>query len=246
MRLLTNDPLVKRNSTIGRYAMTGGLAVLVLGLIVSFFGKDNPALQLVPFVTLLIGFGLSNVGIYFSNRYGREPRADKALTAALKGFDDKYHLYNFYLPGPHFLVAPTGIYALTPKFQSGVVQWDGKRWKHKNANVLLTLFGQEGLANPNAESAADADNIAKFLVKKVGGDLPPVQPVIVFYNDKVTIEADNPPIPALHAKQLKEYFRKIGKGPAALSAPESGGGGPAARTLSPAQISKLDEALKLG
>ena len=233
MRLITNDPLIKRNSTIGKYATTAGLVVLLGGLVISFYGRDNATLQLVPFFTLLIGFVLSNLGIYYTNRYRREPRSDKAISNALKGFDDKYHLYNFYLPVPHCLIAPTGIYALTPKFQAGTVQWDGKRWKHKNANLFLSLFGQEGLANPNAEAAADADSLAKFLAKKVGGDLPPVQSIIVFYNEKASIEAENPPIPALHAKQLKEYLRKQGKGTGKQP------------TLTPEQITKLDQALGL-
>jgi hypothetical protein len=233
MRLVTNEPLIKRNATIGNYATTAGLVVLVGGLIVSFYGRDNTSavVQMIPFFTLLIGFILSNLGIYFKNRYGREPRSDVALSAALKGFDDKYHLYNFYLPAPHCLIAPTGVYAITPKFQSGVVQWDGKRWKHKNANVFLSFFGQEGLANPNAEAAADAESLAKFLAKKLGGDIPPVQSLIVFYNDKATIEAENPPIPTLHAKQLKEYLRKLGKGSSRQP------------TLTPEQIAKLDEVL---
>ncbi len=204
MRLVTNDPLVKRNATLGRYGTMSGLIVLVGGLIVSFYGQSNPNLQLVPFVTLLVGFVLSNMGIYFTNRYGREPRADKALASALKGFDDKYLLYNFYLPAPHCLIAPNGIYALTPKFQSGVVQWDGKRWKHKNANFFLSVFGQEGLSNPNAEAAGDSESIAKFLAQKVGGEIPPVQSIIVFYNDNLTMRDVKPPIPTGHVKEIKE------------------------------------------
>jgi hypothetical protein len=231
MRLVTNDSLVKRNATIGKYATIGGLGVLVLGLVINLAGRDNPALVLVPYVTLLLGFVLSNAGMYFSNRYGREPRADKAIAAALKGLDDKYQLYSFYLPGAHFLIAPTGIYSFTPKFQSGVVQWDGKRWKHKNANFLLTFFGQEGLSNPNSEAASDANGIAKFLARNLEGSVPPVQPVIIFYNDNVKIDADMPPIPAMHVKQLKEYLRKLPKSPSS--------------SLSLEQVAQLDKVLKL-
>jgi hypothetical protein len=229
MRLVTNEPLIKRNAAIGKYAATAGLIILIGGLAVSFFGRDNPQLQLIPFYTLIIGFVLSNIGIYFSNRFVREPRADKTIEAALKGLDDKYQLYNFRLPAPHVLICPSGIFALVPKFQAGVVVWDGKRWKHKGANILLSLFGQEGLADPNAEAAAEANGVARYLAKKIGDDVPPVQAIVVFYNPNVTIEASNPPIPALHTKQLKEHIRKLPKGP----------------TLTAEQIAKLDEALSL-
>jgi hypothetical protein len=119
-----------------------------------------------------------------------------------------------------------------------VVQWDGKRWKHKNANFFLTFFGQEGLSNPNAEAAADAESIAKYLAQKVGGEIPPVQSIIVFFNDGVTIEAENPPIPALHVKQLKEYLRKNVKGNTLKDTTGR-------KTLSAEQIAMLDEVLKV-
>jgi hypothetical protein len=224
MRLVTNESLIKRNSTIGRYASIAGLVILIGGLLVSF--RPEPQYQFIPFVTLIVGFILSNVGIYFSNRYLKY-RGDKALENNLKGFDDKYHLYNYRLPTPHFLIAPNGLFALIPKFQRGVVTWNGKRWSHKGGNFFLNLFGQEGLGNPTAEAVAEAQSASKFLVKKLGQGVPPVQAIVVFCNPETTIEAKDAPIPAMHIKQLKEYMRKLPKGP----------------TLSSAQISQLNEAL---
>lgn len=243
MRLITNDKLVKRNAAIGKYATIAGLVILVGGVVVSLNtqAQTDPTYQWIPLGTLIVGFILSNVGTFYMNRFGREPRADTALEGALKGFDDKYRLYNYYLPGSHFLVGPTGLYAITAKAQSGAVEWDGKRWKHKNANVLMSLFGQDSLANPNAEAASDADSIAKFLAKKVGGDIPPVQSIIVFTSPKVTIQAEATPIPAVHLKQLKEHLRRLPK----QSSKDASGGGPGGRTgtLTAEQLVKLDEAI---
>jgi Nuclease-related domain len=245
MRIITNDKIVKRNAAIGKYATIAGLVILVGGVAVSYLLQSqnitDVVYQWIPFATLIIGFILSNVGTYYMNRFGREPRSDTVLEGALKGFDDKYRLYNYYLPGSHFLVAPTGIYAITPKAQAGAVEWDGKRWKHKNSNILMSLFGQDNLANPNAEAAADADNIARFLSKKVGGDVPPVQSIIVFTNPKVEIKGDAPPLPTLHIKQLKEHLRKMPK----ASAKDGSGSGPGKQlvTLNAEQLSKLDETL---
>ncbi len=239
MRLLTNAPLLKRNAAIGKYASLGGMIILLGGLVVSFYGANNPALQTIPFFTLIIGFMLSNIGIYYQNRYVREPRADKALEAALKGFDDRYCLYNFYLPAPHFLITPHGLFALVAKFQSGVVQWDGKRWKHvKGGSFIQSFFGREPLGNPTTDAAAEAEAAAKFLAKKVGGDIPPVQAIIVFYNPNLTLEGDSPPLPAVHAKQLKEHLRKTTKG--AGPTKESAAGGRQI-TLTPEQVVKLNE-----
>jgi hypothetical protein len=247
MRIITNDKIVKRNAAIGKYATIAGLVVLVGGVVVSYLlqsqNNQDMAYQWIPFATLIIGFILSNVGTYYMNRFGHDPRPDTVLEGALKGFDDKYRLYNYYLPGYHFLVSPTGIYSITPKAQAGAVEWDGKRWKHKNSNILLSIFGQDNLANPNAEAAADADNIAKFLSKKVGGDVPPVQSLIVFTNPKAVIQGEQPPLPTLHVKQLKEHLKKQPKG----GSKDGSGGGPGKHmvTLSSEQLNKLDEALGL-
>lgn len=242
MRLVTNDSLIKRNAAIGKYAAIGGLVILVAGLFVSF--RPEPELRLVPFVTLALGFVLSNVGIYFSNRYLKY-RGDQALESNLKGFDDKYHLYNYRLPTPHFLIAPTGIFALVPKFQRGVVTWDGKRWIHKGSNFFLNLFGQEGLGNPTAEAAGEAEAAAKFLIKKLGDNIPPVQAIVVFCNPEVTVEAKDTPIPAVHIKQLKDYLRKLTKSSTSVTTAGAGGGRKSGLTLTPDQIAKLDEALGL-
>ncbi|MEK7785223.1 MAG: hypothetical protein AAB658_07345 [Chloroflexota bacterium] len=230
MRLITNEPLIKRNAAIGKYSATGGLIVLLGGLAVSFFKQDDPQWQFVPFVTLVVGFILSNVGIYYSNRYVRPPRPDQALDAALKGFDDRYHLYHYRASTPHMLICPAGVFTLVAKFQSGEVAWDGKRWKQiKGGNFIRSFFGQESLGNPNAEAASEAEALSRFLAKKIGPDVPPVQAAVVFYNPNVTVNAKDAPIPAVHVKQLKEHLRKLPKGP----------------TLSPDQIARLDEALGL-
>src|SRR5690348_14839638 len=106
MRLITNEKVVKRNAAIGKYATIAGLVILIGGVVVSLNTQtsNNPAYQWIPLGTLIVGFILSNVGTYYMNRFGREPRSDTALDGALKGFDDKYRLYNYYLPGSHFLV----------------------------------------------------------------------------------------------------------------------------------------------
>jgi hypothetical protein len=230
MRLVTNEPLIKRNAAIGKYSATGGLIVLLGGLAVSFFKQNDPQWQFVPFVTLIVGFILSNVGIYYSNRYVRPPRPDQALEAALKGFDDRYHLYHYRASTPHMLICPAGVFALVAKFQSGEVAWDGKRWKQiKGGSFIRSFFGQESLGNPNAEAAGEVESLSHFLAKKIGPDVPPVQAVVVFYSPNVTVNAKDAPVPAVHVKQLKEHLRKLPKGP----------------TLSSDQIARLDEALGL-
>ena len=96
MRDIPNITHIKRSRRIGQYTSITGLVVLVGGLVYSFLQNANvdpeatvnpiaDPLAYIPFVTLFIGFVLSNVGICFSNRYVRPPVPHISLEKALKG-----------------------------------------------------------------------------------------------------------------------------------------------------------------
>ena len=104
MRIISNEKLIKRNNRIGTYLTFGSLAVLIGGLALSFLAP--PQYISYSFLALILGFILSQVGIYMGNRYGRKPRPDESISAALKGLDDKYSLYHYMTPVSHLLVGP--------------------------------------------------------------------------------------------------------------------------------------------
>ncbi len=225
MRLVTNERLIKRNGRIGRVTSILGLAVLLGGLLYSF---RFPEQSYVPFATLMAGFLLSNVGIYFANRWVKPPRPDQAVDSALKGLDDRYVLYHYRVGGNHVLGSPSGVYALIPKSQPGEVRFTGNRSQHRGGTILRNFFGQEGLGNPSMEAESEAKSTREKMAKLLPGEtLPPVSPVIVFTNESPVVEADDAPFPTVHAKKLKGYLRNLPKRP----------------TLSKLQLDKLDQAL---
>ena len=79
MNIATNEPLVKRNTRIAQVTMIGGLAVLAGGMFISFRMPERFTLSL---AALMVGFLLSQIGIYYSNRWARRPRT--ASAAALR------------------------------------------------------------------------------------------------------------------------------------------------------------------
>ena len=101
MNINRNDTLIKRNARIGQVTMFVALAVLAGGMFVSF---QYPEQANWSFLALLLGFLLSQVGIYFSNRYSRKPRPDELIDQALKGMDKKYAPVSL----PHTCHAPAG------------------------------------------------------------------------------------------------------------------------------------------
>ena len=91
MQIIRNDKLIKRNARISTFTSLGGLGVLIAGLVVSF---SRPELVVWAWGSLLLGFILTQVGLYFGNRWGRKPRPDELLDTGLKGLDDRYTIYH--------------------------------------------------------------------------------------------------------------------------------------------------------
>jgi hypothetical protein len=216
MRLTTNDKLIERQSKIARYATFGGLAVLLGALVTTFtrdISKDTNAL-IIAYAMLFVGFILAYVGAVLGNKYIREPRADRALEKALKGFDNKNHLYNFVLPLPHVLLTPSGIVILKVKSSGGSVtckgdKWSGDAWWKR----LIGGMGQEPLGNPSQELRGDIAAMKEWLASKMeNAALVPVDGYVVFSDPRVQLSVEEASAPVARAGELKDVMRKGRRG----------------------------------
>ncbi len=209
MRLFTDEKLVDRQSKIARYTTFAGLAVLAASLFTTF--TDN---YLLAYIALFIGFILAYIGATMANRWIKEPRADHALAKALKGFDNKYQLYNFLQPVSHFLVTPTGILVFKIKSLDGEINCVNGKWNRPwKMSRLIGGMGQEPLGNPIAELNVEIDKVKKFLADKLpNAALVPVDGYVVFTDPKVELSIDDPALPVVTANNLKETLRKSKRG----------------------------------
>ena len=73
MNIISNEALIARNAKIGQFTSLGSLLVLGVGMYISF---TKPEMFSISVGALLLGFIMSQVGIYFGNRWGRSPRPD--------------------------------------------------------------------------------------------------------------------------------------------------------------------------
>ena len=215
MNINRNDTLIKRNARIGQVTMFVALAVLAGGMFVSF---QYPEQANWSFLALLLGFLLSQVGIYFSNRYSRKPRPDELIDQALKGMDKKYALYHFLTPATHLLVGPSGVWVLLPYYQRGTITYSKGRWRQQGGGLMyqyLKLFAQEGLGRPDMDVKNQVQALQSVLQKHLPEEsLPAIQAAVVFTNPKAVInipEDENPPAETVMLKDLKELIRKSGK-----------------------------------
>ncbi len=209
MKIIKNEKLISRNSKIGQFTSLGALAVLGIGMYISF---AKPDLFYYSIAALIVGFMMTQVGMFFTNRWGRNPRPDEQLDASLKGLPGETVIYHYVTPATHLLVGPAGIWILMPYHQRGKVTYEKNRWKLSGGGFMqayMTFFGQEGIGRPDLELDNQIEALKKYFAKKMEGDeVPEIKGVLVFTNDQIEIDDTNVPIPALQIKKLKEFVRQ--------------------------------------
>ena len=238
MKVYINQGYIKRRAAVGKYASLIGLVVLGGGLIISL---RNPRLFFISFGTLILGFLLSNVGIYYANRYVRPDRPDAVLGQALKGLDNRYALYQFLLPASQVLREPGGLTVFVPRPQEGLTSYQGGKWRNKQGwSRVLRWVGQEGLGKPELELERETQALRDWLEKKTPDLDVPVRGVVLFTHPNAELQLDAPPVTVLRPKQLKGWLRRAGKLPP-LSKETSNGLTQLLDTAAPAGDSKVDE-----
>jgi len=208
MQVITNEKLIKNRARLGRIASFAGLGILILGLVASLSAQW----MLASFGCLFVGFVLSQVGLYHANRWVKEPRPDQTLVKILKGFDDRYHLYNYVLKAHHVLLTPFGLCVIISKDQGGKVRCEGEKWHYELGwRRLLLLFGREGLGNPTKEVRGAVKKLHRFLAERFPGEEVPIEGVVVFTNPEVDLETESPAVPVLDGRQFKSFLRSMSK-----------------------------------
>lgn len=180
-----------------------------------YFSFQRPDLFIYSIGALIVGFTLTQVGMFFSNRWGRSPRPDEQLDSALKGLPGDATIYHYVTSVPHLLVGPMGVWVLLPFHQRGTVTFQKNRWRLSGGGFMqayMSIFGQEGLGRPDLDAANQIDSLKKQLTKKMDeAALPQINGVLVFTSDKAQIESGQAPYPALPVKKLKDFLRQKAK-----------------------------------
>jgi hypothetical protein len=209
MRVSTNEKLIARRRRLGTYASFGGLGVLIVGMITSL------QMQYIWFslIFLVIGFLLAQFGNYNLRRWGRNPRPDQVVETALKGFDDRYHLYSWTLPSPIVLLSPQGVYSFVTRDQTGEITVNGSQWRTRfSLGRVLLAFAQEGLGNPTSEALEGAGRLGSWIETELPSVSVEVRPAVVFINPRAQLQVADPTVPVMDAASLKKWLRGAGKG----------------------------------
>ena len=214
MKIIKNEKLIKRNGTIGNWTSLAAIIVLGIGMYISFTRTELITYTL---IALVLGFTLTQVGMYMGNKFGRSPRPDERLDAGLKGLPNEYVLYHYTTPASHLLVGPAGVWVIKPYHQRGQVTFRKDRWRIGGGGFFqsyMRIFGQESLGRPDIEIEGEIRSLRNYLLKHMDeSEIPELNPLIVFTSEAVEINDDvqHAPIPAIKLKQLKEFIRQKAK-----------------------------------
>ncbi len=208
MIVLRDEKRIARLARAAQIISLVGLLVLVAGLLIIFFSRDT-RIFLFQLAALVIGFALSQVGLYLSHRYVRRPRPDQVLDKAAGKFARKDgRLYHYLLPAPHVLLLPTGVVVLLAKYQNGRISAHGDQWRQAGLG-MRRYFGREGLGNPTREAEAMTAKVAALVKEAAPSAEVPVLPVIVFTTQNIDdLDVKESRIPATHFSKLSAVLRQ--------------------------------------
>lgn len=210
MKVRTNQALVASRQQWARWASLSGLLILVVGFIISYRWQ-TPVMIAVTWTLLVLGMIVSSVGVYLADKWVRVPRADEALESALKGFDDRYCLYNYTLPADHVLVSPYGVTVFTVRRHEDTVRYIAGKWKHEQSWLKrLRSLSRERIGDPVAQVERDVDRLERLVEQELSDAEIPVNGVIVFTHPDVALHIDGVPADVVHVKKLKGYIRRAG------------------------------------
>ncbi|HEX9798360.1 MAG TPA: hypothetical protein VGA52_15365 [Anaerolineales bacterium] len=231
MRRYLNAPRIQRNHNTGRFMVFSGLALLAGGFIYSLRNQEEVNLVLLIAVlgTLTAQFGLAMI-----NRWGKSPREDERLDAAVKGLDDRWATLHYAGPTNHILIGPAGIFALVARADSGQLNYeDGSGWSQdRPPGGLLRRGGLRQLRGVTEGATSAARNVQVLLDNHLESETKfQARPLLIFLHDEADLrfKPEQAPIPAVHFKKVKDWLRKQ----------------PKADTLSPETTAELAEALGL-
>lgn len=209
MVVLRDEKRIARLARLAQILSLAGLAALVVGLLFIFF-SDDPNVFLYQLAALVVGYSLSQVGLFLAHRYLRQPRMDQVIDRAVgKAARKDGRLYHYLLPAPHVLLLPSGIVVLVAKFQAGRITADGDNWKQTGLG-LRRLFGREGLGNPTREAEAQVAKMVAYL-KEAAPSVTDVtvSPIIVFTAQNIeSLDVKQSRIPAVYHSKLGTLLRQ--------------------------------------
>ncbi len=208
MQRYINQGKVRRNRTLGRWMMFGGLGASLVAVIISF---TAPQYIFVALGLMLVGGLVSQVGTAIYNRFGRSPRIDEVIDHSLKGLDDQYAVFHYLLGARHVLLSPAGALAIVPRVERGEITMEDGRWLQEPPRRRIS-FGQRKreIRDLVPETQRGIRQLGRALARQFPGHEPiHVDALVLFLADDAQLEAGDTSLLAAHRKKVKGLLRTL-------------------------------------
>jgi hypothetical protein len=208
MQVYINQRKVRRNRTLGRYMMFGGLGASLIAVAISFLAQAYIFYAL----GLMLAAGLvSQIGTALYNRFGRSPRMDEVIDFSLKGLDDRYAVFHYAAGTSHAIFGPFGALAALPRLERGDITFEEGSWVQVAPKRRVSLGSRRKKLN---DLTQEADREVRKLRKALEKALPDremiaVSAILVFLAEDAMVEANDSPMLAAHRKKLKSVLRNL-------------------------------------
>jgi len=204
MRTTSDKEMIARGGRVGQVANLMGMVMVLGGLLASF-----TPWKVITVVLIILGVVMYTIGNRGLEQATREPRLIQQLEEALRGFDDRYHLYNHLLPGDHVLLTPHGVFVLVVRGMDGKIRCFKNKWlRDFSLRRLLRFFTEEPLGNPTREAQRQVEKVQEYIEERSPEAEVEVQAVIAFLNPEARLEVTGSSVPVLPLRRLRSYIRK--------------------------------------
>lgn len=203
LKIASNTAYAGRRRRQASLLSAGGIAVLVVGLVLNLRSYDGLAL-----VALILGSVSSWSGISLADKWLKPPREDAALDHGLARSGRAFALYHWLLPADHVLVAPWGLTVLQPAIVDGEVLISPDRW-HENRPMVkrLVTIGRRSLGNPPSLAAAQVSAMrAALSAHDESLASIPIDALVVFTRPVVVVAGEDPAQPWVRAEGIGEWL----------------------------------------
>ena len=209
MRKLIHEKKVQRKGNLGKYSMMGGLALLVIGFFISLQRDVNSISTLI--ILASVGTLVTQAGSVFFAKYGQKPRPDEILAESFKGLSNSHFLFHDVLNTDHALLGPSGAAAVLAYQIDGDITYTDGMFYVQGKRGLFGRPRKKKLRNVEKTASREVRDLARALHAAFPDreEEMVVQPLVVFVNEDVTVDAENAPITAVHANKAKNAFKRL-------------------------------------
>jgi hypothetical protein len=195
---------IRQRARLSNLMSIGGLITLLASVLLPLFLQRLANLS---FVLMVAGLGVAMVGIYYANRWVRQPRPEDKLDKVLKSLNDSCHLYHYpSLPSDHVLLTPSAVVILETIGLGGAFAYHNGKWKESmTIGRALRYIVEEHLGDP-IRTAQGTEAYLKNQFDRLELGEVPIKPVVVFTHPAVELDIEGAQIPVVKVDKLRKQI----------------------------------------